>query len=52
MSSGSGAWYTHDGKQLGHGRENAKAFQQDVPELMVEFSDFATICRRVPGRVS
>ncbi len=35
----SGAWYTYDGEQLGQGRENAKAFLQDNPELMVEISD-------------
>ena len=35
----SGAWYTYDGEQLGQGRENAKKFLQDNPELMVEISD-------------
>ena len=35
----SGAWYTYDGEQLGQGRENAKAFLQNNPELMVEISD-------------
>ena len=35
----SGAWYTYDGEQLGQGRENAKAFLHDNPELMVEISD-------------
>ncbi|MYJ34401.1 MAG: DNA recombination/repair protein RecA, partial [Acidimicrobiaceae bacterium] len=30
---------TYDGEQLGQGRENAKAFLQDNPELMVEISD-------------
>ena len=35
----SGAWYTYDGEQLGQGRENAKAFLQDNPQLMVEISD-------------
>ena len=35
----SGAWYTYEGEQLGQGRENAKAFLQDNPELMVEISD-------------
>ena len=35
----SGAWYTYDGEQLGQGRENAKAFLQANPELMVEISD-------------
>ena len=35
----SGAWYTYEGEQLGQGRENAKAFLRDNPELMVEISD-------------
>lgn len=35
----SGAWYTYDGEQLGQGRENAKVFLQDNPEVMVEISD-------------
>ena len=35
----SGAWYTYDGEQLGQGRENAKRFLQDNPEVMVEISD-------------
>jgi recombination protein RecA len=32
----SGAWFTYEGEQLGQGRENAKAFLSDSPELMVE----------------
>jgi recombination protein RecA len=32
----SGAWYTYEGEQLGQGRENAKQFLRDSPELMVE----------------
>jgi len=35
----SGAWYTYDGEQLGQGRENAKKFLQENPEVMVEISD-------------
>ena len=35
----SGAWYTYEGGQLGQGRENAKAFLRENPELMVEISD-------------
>ena len=35
----SGAWYTYEGEQLGQGRENAKAFLQENPEIMVEISD-------------
>ncbi len=35
----SGAWYTYDGEQLGQGRENAKTFLGENPELMVEISE-------------
>jgi recombination protein RecA len=35
----SGAWYTYDGEQLGQGRENAKAFRNENPEIMVEVSE-------------
>ncbi len=35
----SGAWYTYEGEQLGQGRENAKQFLIDNPEIMVEISD-------------
>jgi recombination protein RecA len=35
----SGAWYTYDGEQLGQGRENAKSFLADNPEIMVEISE-------------
>ncbi len=35
----SGAWYTYEGEQLGQGRENAKAFLADNPEIMVEVSE-------------
>jgi recombination protein RecA len=32
----SGAWYTFDGDQLGQGRENAKAFLRENPEIAVQ----------------
>jgi len=35
----SGAWYTYEGEQLGQGRENAKQFLIDNPEIMVEISE-------------
>ncbi|HWC10574.1 MAG TPA: recombinase RecA [Acidimicrobiales bacterium] len=35
----SGAWYTYEGEQLGQGRENAKTFLVDNPEIMVEISE-------------
>ena len=35
----SGAWYTYEGEQLGQGRENAKQFLLDHPEVMVELDE-------------
>ncbi|MGH9184334.1 MAG: recombinase RecA [Acidimicrobiales bacterium] len=35
----SGAWFTYDGEQLGQGRENAKKFLFENPEIMVEVSE-------------
>jgi recombination protein RecA len=35
----SGAWYTYEGEQLGQGRENAKTFLIENPEIMVEVSE-------------
>jgi recombination protein RecA len=35
----SGAWYTYEGEQLGQGRENAKVFLLENPEIMVEISE-------------
>jgi recombination protein RecA len=34
-----GAWYTYEGEQLGQGRENAKQFLIDNPEVMVAIND-------------
>jgi recombination protein RecA len=44
-----GAWYTYEGEQLGQGRENAKAFLADNPELMIELDDRV---RRLVGLVA
>jgi recombination protein RecA len=35
----SGAWFTYDGEQLGQGRENAKNYLQENPEVMMEISE-------------
>jgi len=32
----SGAWYTYEGEQLGQGKENAKTFLVETPELAME----------------
>ena len=31
-----GAWYTYDGDQLGQGKENARAYLRDNPDLANE----------------
>ncbi|MFN7151899.1 MAG: recombinase RecA, partial [Microthrixaceae bacterium] len=35
----SGAWYTYEGEQMGQGRENAKTFLIENPEIMMEVSN-------------
>jgi recombination protein RecA len=35
----SGAWFTYDGEQLGQGRENAKTFLMNNPEVTMEISE-------------
>ena len=35
----SGAWFTYDGEQMGQGRENAKSFLLENPEIMVQMAD-------------
>jgi recombination protein RecA len=35
----SGAWFTYEGEQLGQGRENAKTFLRENPQLMAEIDD-------------
>jgi recombination protein RecA len=45
----SGAWYTYDGEQLGQGRENAKAFLTENPELMVEMSERVRVAAGLGG---
>ncbi|HUY86025.1 MAG TPA: recombinase RecA [Acidimicrobiales bacterium] len=36
----SGAWYTYNGEQLGQGRENAKQFLGEHPEVMAEINEW------------
>jgi recombination protein RecA len=48
----SGAWFTYEGEQLGQGRENAKSFLTEHPEVMMEISDKVMIAaglRRDPA---
>ncbi|HXX91721.1 MAG TPA: recombinase RecA [Acidimicrobiales bacterium] len=35
----SGAWFTYEGEQLGQGRENAKQFLRETPELAIEINE-------------
>ena len=49
----SGAWYTYEGEQLGQGRENAKQFLRESPELVVEIDErirktVATVAADIP----
>ncbi|MGD0742557.1 MAG: recombinase RecA [Acidimicrobiales bacterium] len=49
----SGAWYTYDGEQLGQGRENAKQFLRESPELVVDIDErirkmVATVAADIP----
>jgi recombination protein RecA len=34
-----GAWFTYEGEQLGQGRENAKNFLGENPEIMMDISE-------------
>jgi recombination protein RecA len=34
-----GAWFTYEGEQLGQGRENAKQFMRETPELMIAIDE-------------
>jgi recombination protein RecA len=44
-----GAWYTYEGEQLGQGRENAKQFLTDNPEIMVEVSEKVRAASGIAG---
>ena len=35
----SGAWFTYEGEHLGQGREKAKSFLGEHPEIMVEITE-------------
>src|SRR5690606_4076733 len=35
----SGAWYTYEGDQLGQGKENARQFLKDNPDLAIEIEE-------------
>jgi len=35
----SGAWFTYEGEQLGQGRENAKLFLRENPELVIDLDE-------------
>ncbi len=46
----SGAWFTYEGEQLGQGREKAKNFLHQNPEVMVEISEKVMIAGRSQAR--
>ncbi len=39
MVKKAGAWFTYEGEQLGQGRENAKIFLSENPEIMVDITE-------------
>src|ERR1044072_6639516 len=47
----SGAWYTYEGEQLGQGKENARKFLRDNPDVANEFenaiNDMLCICAKL-----
>ncbi len=45
----SGAWFTYEGEQLGQGRENAKSFLTDNPEIMVDISERVMVAAGLKG---
>ena len=45
----SGAWYTYDGDQLGQGKENARTFLKDNPDLAKELEDALLVKMGVTG---
>ena len=47
----SGAWFTYEGEQLGQGRENAKNFLSENPEIMVEISEKVRVQAGIGGEV-
>ena len=47
----SGAWFTYDGEQMGQGRENAKNFLTENPEIMVELSAKVRAAAGLDGEV-
>jgi len=46
----SGAWFTYEGEQLGQGRENAKNFLTENPEIMVEISEKVRVEAGISGQ--
>ncbi len=48
----SGAWFTYEGEQLGQGRENAKNFLLQNPEVMVEISEKVMVAGRPAPRAT
>jgi len=48
----SGAWFTYEGEQLGQGRENAKNFLAENPEIMVEVSEKVRVEAGIGGQDS
>ena len=39
LAKKAGAWFTYEGEQLGQGRENAKTYLSEHPEIMMELTE-------------
>ena len=45
-----GAWFTYEGEQLGQGRENAKNFLIENPEVMMEITEKVIAATGIHGK--
>ena len=45
----SGAWYSYNGEKIGQGRENAKKFLADNPDIMQEIYEKVRIAYNMDG---
>jgi recombination protein RecA len=48
----SGAWFSYGDVKLGQGRENAKRFLVDNPDLFEEIRRAVLVARNVPGAIA
>ena len=48
----SGAWYAYEGEKIGQGRENAKAYLENHPEVMEELDRKVRAHYDLPGQTA